>query len=93
MDIFRAIGDREGEARSWFNLGLALENTNREADVMGAYRNARQLYQAIRLDADVQDCDNQIERLSQPVSSPRRGGWLSRLRQWLQRVWRWIMGR
>ena len=32
-----------------------------------AYRNARQLYQAMGLDADVQDCEEAIERLSQGV--------------------------
>lgn len=66
--IAREIGFSFGEATSWFNLGLSLENLNRESDALDAYRNARELCQAMELDAKVQDCDNAIERLSQPQS-------------------------
>lgn len=81
------IGDRNTEAKVWFNLGLSLENLNRESDALGAYRNARELCQAMGLDANVQDCNNAIERLSQPQSSvvPRRGFW-----GWLRRLWGWV---
>ncbi|WP_414566831.1 tetratricopeptide repeat protein, partial [Anabaena sp. CCY 9613] len=87
LEIFREIGDIRGEANSWFNLGLALENVNRESDALGAYRNARELYQKMELDADVQDCNNRIERLSQPQTAvlSRRGFWA-----WLRRLWRWV---
>ncbi len=74
LEIIREIGDRLGEAIAWFNLGLALENVNRKSDAIDAYRNARQLYEAMGLDADVQNCDQAIERLSQGF-----WGWLSRL--------------
>jgi tetratricopeptide (TPR) repeat protein len=47
LDIAREIGDHNGEAIAWFNLGLALENVNRESDALGAYRNARELYQTM----------------------------------------------
>ncbi|MCX7594285.1 MAG: hypothetical protein N2235_11065 [Fischerella sp.] len=55
---------------------------------MGTYGKARQLYQAMGLDAKVQDCNNAIERLSQPpapvvTSRHEFCGWLSR-------SWRWI---
>lgn len=87
LTITREIGDRNGEASSWFNLGLTLENVNRESDAVGAYRNARELCQAMGLDTDAQDCDRAIERLSQPQVpvAPRRGFW-----QWLSRLWRWL---
>ncbi|WP_235018600.1 hypothetical protein, partial [Tolypothrix sp. NIES-4075] len=62
------IGDRNGEATSWYNLGLSLKNLNRESDALGAYRNARELFQAMGLDANVQHCNDAIERLSQPQS-------------------------
>ncbi|MEH2310182.1 MAG: tetratricopeptide repeat protein [Nostoc sp.] len=87
LEIKREIGDIRGEAIAWFNLGLSLENLNRESDALGAYHNARELYQAMGLDANVQDCNNTIERLSQlnmPVVS-RRGFWV-----WLRRLWRWV---
>ncbi len=64
LEIAREIGDKRGEANSWFNLGLALAKLNRESEAIEAYRNARELYQSMGLDAKVQDCDNEIERLS-----------------------------
>ena len=66
LDIKREIGDVRGEANAWFNLGLSLEKVDREQDALGAYRNARELFQTMGLDTDVQDCNNAIERLSQP---------------------------
>jgi tetratricopeptide (TPR) repeat protein len=87
LEISREIGDIRGEAFSWFNLGLALENVNRESDALGAYRNARELFQTMGLDANVQDCNNAIKRLSQPKMPvvSRRGFWV-----WLRRLWRWV---
>ncbi|MDZ8031603.1 tetratricopeptide repeat protein [Nostoc sp. DedSLP04] len=87
LEIKREIGDRNGEAIAWFNLGLSLKNVNRESDALGAYRNARELCQAMGLDAKVQDCNNAIERLSQPKTPvlSRRGFWV-----WLRRLWRWV---
>ncbi|MFN6479929.1 tetratricopeptide repeat protein [Nostoc sp. DedQUE07] len=87
LDIFSQIGDRNGEAIAWFNLGEALENLNRESDALGAYRNARELCQAMGLDANLQDCNNAIERLSQPQTPVvfRRDLW-----RWLRRLWRWV---
>ncbi len=79
LNIAREIGDRNTEAKVWFNLGFSLEKLNRESDALGAYRNARELYQAIGLDADVQDCNNAIERVS------HRGFW-----GWLRRLLRWV---
>ncbi len=87
LEISREIGDIRGEADAWFNLGLALKNLNREPDALGAYRNARELYQTMGLDADVEDCNNAIERLSQPKTPvvSRRSFW-----GWLRRLWRWL---
>jgi tetratricopeptide (TPR) repeat protein len=93
LAICRESGDRQGEANAWFNLGLALENVNREADAIGAYRNARELYRAMELDAKVQDCDQAIERLSpSELVSSRQSGWqwLNRLWCWIKRLWQWL---
>ncbi|OUL23200.1 transcriptional regulator [Nostoc sp. T09] len=89
LNIKREIGDIRGEANAWFNLGVALKNVNREADALGAYRNARELYQEMGLDADVQYCNDRIERLSQPKAPvvSRRGFW-----GWWRRLWRWVSG-
>ncbi|QFZ13253.1 tetratricopeptide repeat protein [Anabaena sp. YBS01] len=87
LEIAKEIGDIRGEAIAWFNLGLTLENVNRESDALGAYRNARELYQKMGLDANVQNCNDAIERLSQPQTPvvTRRGFWA-----WLRRLWRWL---
>lgn len=87
LEIAREIGDRKGQADAWFNLGLALEYVNRESDALGAYSNARELYQALEIDAKVQDCNNAIGYLSQPKTSlvSHRGFWV-----WLRRLWRWV---
>jgi tetratricopeptide (TPR) repeat protein len=89
LDIAKEIGAIRGEASSWFNLGIALENVNREPDAVGAYRNARELYQTMGLDADVQNCNDKIERLSQPKKPvvSQRGFW-----GWLRQLWRWLRG-
>ena len=89
LDIFKEIGDIRGKANAWFNLGLSLEKVDREQDALGAYRNARELYQTMGLDTDVQDCNNAIERLSQPKKPlvSQRGFW-----GWLRRFWRWLWG-
>ncbi|WP_223278060.1 tetratricopeptide repeat protein [Nostoc sp. 'Peltigera membranacea cyanobiont' 232] len=87
LEIKREIGDIRGQAIAWCNLGLELEKVGQESNALGAYRNASELYKTMRLDADVQDCNNAIERLSQsktPVVS-RRGFWA-----WLYRLWRWV---
>jgi tetratricopeptide (TPR) repeat protein len=62
--ITREIGDRKGEANSWFNLGNTLSEVNRVPDAIGAYCKARELYAAMEFNADVQDCDNALQRLS-----------------------------
>ncbi len=87
LEIKREIGDIRGEANSWHNLGLTLAKIDRESDALGAYRNASELYQQMGLDADVQDCNNAIERLSQPKTPvvSRRGFWA-----WLRQLWRWV---
>lgn len=74
-------------AIAWFNLGEALENLNRESDALGAYRNARELFQAMGINDNVQGCNNAIKRISQPKTPvvSRRGFW-----GWLRRLWRWV---
>ncbi|MFM6097027.1 MAG: tetratricopeptide repeat protein [Dolichospermum sp.] len=87
LKIKREIGDVRGEANAWFNLGLVLEKVDREADALGAYRNACGLYGTMGLDADVQNCNDAINRLSQPEKPvvSRRGFW-----RWLGRLWGWV---
>ncbi|MBS9391340.1 MAG: tetratricopeptide repeat protein [Dolichospermum sp. WA123] len=89
LAIARDIGDVRREADVWFNLGLALEKVDREEDALGAYRNARELFQIMGLDTYVQDCNERIESLSQPKKPvvSQRGFW-----GWLRRLWLWLRG-
>ncbi|MEH2321398.1 hypothetical protein [Nostoc sp.] len=69
------------------NLSGVLVDVNHQSDALAAYRNARELYQTMELDNNVQLCNNAIGRLSQsktPLVS-RRGFWA-----WLRRLWRWV---
>ena len=63
LAIKREIGDRGGEAYSWFNLGLTYYKLKRIAEAKEAYLQSRELYQALGLAADVQDCDQAIRQL------------------------------
>ncbi|MBO1065464.1 tetratricopeptide repeat protein [Dolichospermum flos-aquae UHCC 0037] len=91
LDISREIGDVLGESLSLNNLGDAYDSLglDREQDALEAYRNARELYQTMGLDADVQDCNDKIEGLSQPKKPvvSQHGFW-----GWLRRLWRWLSG-
>jgi hypothetical protein len=63
LAIAKEIEDRRKQADAWFNSGLALEKLEQEQDAIGAYRNARELYQVMGLDADVQICNAAIQQL------------------------------
>ena len=89
MKLARKITYQRGEAEAWFYLGLALESVNREDDAIDAYRNARELYQSMKLGVQVQDCDKAIEHLSlgefPKVIRRRFLDWLSRLWHFVKR--------
>ena len=63
LEISREIGNRQTEANAWFNLGNVLANINLESDAIAAYQNARELYQAMGLNDDVQDCNKAIQEI------------------------------
>ncbi|WP_353845994.1 tetratricopeptide repeat protein [Microcystis sp. M169S2] len=63
LAIKREIGDRRGEANAWFNLGLTYYKLKRISEAKEAYLQSRELYQALGLAADVQDCDDEIRQL------------------------------
>ncbi len=63
LAITREIGDRGGEAYSWFNLGLTYYKLKRIAEAKEAILQARELYQALGLAGYVQKCDQAIRQL------------------------------
>jgi tetratricopeptide (TPR) repeat protein len=83
------LEDSLGRANCLKKLGCTLENLNRRLDALDAYCNARGLYKKMGLDADVQDCNDAINRLSQPKKPvvSWRGFWV-----WLRRLWHWVSG-
>jgi tetratricopeptide (TPR) repeat protein len=92
LQIAQEIGDQLMTADNWFYLGSALEKVNRESDAIGAYRHAAQLYQTMKLDAQVQDCKNAIDGLSpedRPVDPPP-SSWLNHLCNSIKGLWRSI---
>ena len=63
LAIKREIGDRGGEAKSWFNLGLTYYKLKRISEAKEAILQARELYQALGLAGYVQKCDDEIRQL------------------------------
>ncbi|WP_396680131.1 tetratricopeptide repeat protein [Microcystis aeruginosa FACHB-524] len=63
LAITREIGDRGVEANAWFNLGLTYYKLKRISEAKEAILQARELYQALGLAADVQKCDDEIRQL------------------------------
>ncbi|WP_396888880.1 tetratricopeptide repeat protein [Microcystis aeruginosa] len=63
LAITREIGDRGVEANAWFNLGLTYYKLKRISEAKEAILQARELYQALGLAADVQKCDQAIRQL------------------------------
>ncbi|KXS92045.1 hypothetical protein OA58_00070, partial [Microcystis aeruginosa NIES-88] len=49
--------------KAWFNLGLTYYKLKRISEAKEAYLQSRELYQALGLAADVQDCDDEIRQL------------------------------
>lgn len=85
LEIKRAFSDRRGEANAWFNLGLVLSKSDRKEEALAAFRNARELYASMGLRSDVQDCDDQIQELTEQASPGRRSK-----PNVFQRIWRWF---
>jgi tetratricopeptide (TPR) repeat protein len=89
LAMSRKIGDQKGTANAWFNLGNTLAKVDRIPDASVAYRNARQLFADMGLEADVQNCDAALQRLlsaSEPLHRHNPSIWV-RLWNWLKQMW------
>ncbi|QLE55892.1 tetratricopeptide repeat protein [Nostoc sp. TCL26-01] len=87
LQIAQEIGDRHESAKAWFDWGLTLEKMNDQSAAMGAYGNARELYQAIPVIAKVADCNKALERLAQQTNPV---GFVQRFSRWLRDWWQAI---
>lgn len=96
LNIAREIEYRRGEADAWVNSGNVLVELKQKSKAITAYQNARELYQAMELDANVQNCDNVIQRLvganlavanrladADPQPTPKKN-WLQAAIDWFQ---------
>ncbi|MGK7953442.1 MAG: tetratricopeptide repeat protein [Xenococcaceae cyanobacterium] len=63
LEISQQIGTRDIEAESWFNLGDTRKNLQQKSEAKTAYENSRKLYQAMKLDKKVAECDKAIPDL------------------------------
>ena len=74
LQIAKQIGERRSEAIGYFNLGRALARCDdREWEAIAAYENAQNLYQAMGLAQNVEDCNQAIRDIGMKVVvEPRR---------------------
>jgi tetratricopeptide (TPR) repeat protein len=78
LEITRQIGDRNGEAISLFNLADTFAKLGRQPEALQHYHESRQLFHAMALSQDVQDCDDRILSLES-------SNWFTRFTHFSQR--------
>ncbi|MEH1877830.1 tetratricopeptide repeat protein [Nostoc sp.] len=64
IKIAQQLGHHRFEANGWFNLGFALKELGRTSEVKNAWTKARELFQAMELNLNVQRIDDEIHDLS-----------------------------
>lgn len=63
LALKRRMGDRPGEARTWFNVGRLWMTVGDGAAARVAYEQALELFTELGLEAQVQRCREAIARL------------------------------
>jgi tetratricopeptide (TPR) repeat protein len=73
LEIQREVGDRNGEATSLFNQALTLAKYEpRRFEALGKLKQARVIYAGLKLDKDVEDCDEAIYRFESIIATEQR---------------------
>ena len=72
IEIKQAIGDKAGVAVSFFNLGNALGKLDEHFNALQNYIKAKEIYEDLKLDNDVEDCKNAIRNCNQIIAAQRR---------------------
>jgi len=72
LKIEREIGRRSGEANSLFNLGHALAHLDQHYEALQNYQQALTLYEALKLDHNVEQCKAAIAQLNQIIPKQRQ---------------------
>jgi tetratricopeptide (TPR) repeat protein len=71
-ELAQAIGDKQGIANSFFNLGHALGKIDEHFNALQNYIKAKEIYEDLKLDNDVEDCKNAIRNCNQTIAAQRR---------------------
>jgi tetratricopeptide (TPR) repeat protein len=73
LEIERELGNRQGEANSLFNQALALAKYEpRRFEALGQLKQARAIYAELKLDKDVDDCDEAIYDFERIIATEQR---------------------
>ncbi len=67
-----AIGHKEGIAVSFLNLGKALGKIDEHFNALQNYIKAKEIFEYLKLNNDVEDCKNAIRNCNQTIAAQRR---------------------
>jgi len=81
LEIARAIGDRQGEGTSLFNMGFALARLDQHDEALQSYQQALAIYEELKLDHMVEQCQTAIAEHTQPAPRSTRSP-LKRWQKW-----------
>ena len=72
LEMFKEIGDRNGEAASLNNLGLALKEVGRRKESIDALNASRKIYEELGLYHMIQGSDKSFAPLETVAKEPKR---------------------
>jgi hypothetical protein len=72
LEIFREIGDSNGEADSLHNLGLALKEIGRRGESIEAFNASRKIYEELGLYHEIEGSDKSFAPLETVAKEPKR---------------------
>jgi tetratricopeptide (TPR) repeat protein len=71
LAIKREIGDRNGEGLSLLNMGYALAQLDQHYEALQSYQQALAIYEALKLDHKIEQCETAIAELNQIIAAQR----------------------
>ncbi|MEB3295551.1 MAG: tetratricopeptide repeat protein [Synechococcales bacterium] len=72
LEIRQAIGDRWGVGASLFNLGNTLAKLDEHFNALQNYQKAKAIYEELKLDYMVEQCNTAIYTCNQTIAAQRR---------------------
>ena len=71
-EISREIGDRDGEARSLFNMAISLGRIDEHFNAFQNFQKAKLIYEDLALDHMVKKCNEALRDCNQIIAAERR---------------------